>query len=70
MSQLKCCIQEWATGQHMNVAFTSDLFAADYAGIMETISQVRAHPYHGLSFQEAKRQWACTGVFEILLLHP
>jgi hypothetical protein len=58
-------------GQHKNVPFTGDVFAPDYAGIMETISQVQVHPYHGLKFHEVKKQWACTGMSAMhFLLYP
>jgi hypothetical protein len=56
--QLKCCIQEWAMGQHKNVPWTGDVFAPDYAGMMEMISQVQVHlPWFEVPWGEKAMPW-------------
>jgi hypothetical protein len=62
MIQIKCCLQEWESGQHINVPFTGEAFSHDNDGILKTIAQVEAHPYHGPSYQNAKKGWARSGM--------
>lgn len=59
--QIKCCLQEWGSGEHENVPFTGEAFSHDNDRILDTIAQVEAHTYHSLSYQAAKKGWAISG---------
>jgi Domain of unknown function (DUF6532) len=59
--QIKCCLQEWETGEHKNVPFTGEAFGRDNDKILDTITQVEADAYHGPSYQNAKKGWATSG---------
>ena len=42
--------------------FTEEAFGDDSVRILDTITQVEAHSYHGPSYQNAKKGWAISGM--------
>lgn len=67
--QIKCCLQEWESGQHINVPFTVEAFSHDNDQILETIAQVETHNYHSPSYRNAKKAWAIFGVCVANFIH-
>lgn len=59
--QIKCCLQEWVSGECVDVPFTVEAFGDANDRILDTIAQVEEHPYHGHSYQNAKKRWATSG---------
>jgi hypothetical protein len=65
--QIKCCLQEWASGELVNIPFTVEAFSHDNDRILDAITQVKAHSYHGPSYRDAKSLWAKSGKCVALL---
>jgi hypothetical protein len=59
--QIKCCLEEWESGECTDVPFTREAFGHDSDMILDTIAKVEAHAYHGASYQDAKKEWAISG---------
>ncbi|KAN0111297.1 hypothetical protein V8E52_008672 [Russula decolorans] len=61
VSLIKCCLEEWESGERTDVPFTREAFGHDSDMILDTIAKVEAHAYHGASYQDAKKEWAISG---------
>lgn len=58
---IMCCLQEWESGQRVSIQFTGEAFNHHNDKILETITEVEAHAYHGRSYRDAKKMWATSG---------
>lgn len=62
--QINCCLQEWESGDHTEVPFTVEAFSNINDDILDIIARVERDVYHGLSYQNAKKCWATSGMSE------
>jgi hypothetical protein len=64
LPQIKCCLDEWSSGQRKTKTFSSSSYSSTYRGTLQLIEQLEGDPLHAAKFLAMRKQWAQRGVME------
>ena len=56
--QIKCALDEWASGSLIKIKFEAEKYLEPYEKAVKLIQQVKENEYHGAKFRNSQREWA------------